>query len=647
MKRPSAIFLILILLVSSCKKNNTNDPMDIDPLSYKAKVFKNTTGNPFSNSLLAQVINSQLKFTLNFYGTFDSNNDPNLVQTISYSKDNNDTTVFLIFDTVSNRLQTVYTEVGGVKQPIVLKHEYIVGSDTSLRLSIYTYNWSNNTAVLNFQTLVTAKSLSPMYLNRSLKDIAFGLGVGIGVAGIVYTVANAAAIGAAIVAAAPAILVTMAATGAIILTLEFISNAQAADLDPNNGPLPPNTPINNPTNGVNNPSPNLPPSLCGSSYIAFAAKRDGQGNITVLGASGGKTPYTYAAGSLNFQTSQVISSPGPATSQLVFVKDAKGCISGQLINFNLPFFSGITVAGGNGPGSGLNQIMGIRALDGSQLQSFSGRNQIQVRNGNIYIMDLSNKRILKWPIGAQSGTIIASWQDNAQSTEVFWGFFVDKKDNLYISYQNRVEKNGVVVAIGDDVRNPSDLSIIGAPWKIFVDDFDNLYVNNGIKYNITKWVPGAKTGVLVAGGNGPGPGLNQLYAVQGLVVDSVGNVFVKNSYFKSYSPLSGIPDFSRILKYVPGSTTGIVVVDSTRSVSGRKLEPLAWGMDMDSKGNIFVVGVVGIDKWTPGTKIEITVAGGFGEGPAANQLFYPFDVKVDPFGNIYVYDWGNARVQKW
>jgi hypothetical protein len=42
-----------------------------------------------------------------------------------------------------------------------------------------------------------------------------------------------------------------------------------------------------------------------------------------------------------------------------------------------------------------------------------------------------------------------------------------------------------------------------------------------------------------------------------------------------------------------------------------------------------------------------TLAGGNGQGSAANQLYYPVDIYFDASGNIYVSDQGNNRVQKW
>ena len=49
--------------------------------------------------------------------------------------------------------------------------------------------------------------------------------------------------------------------------------------------------------------------------------------------------------------------------------------------------------------------------------------------------------------------------------------------------------------------------------------------------------------------------------------------------------------------------------------------------------------------WVRSTKAVITVAGGNGVGPAANQLFWPGSIALDANRNLFVLDVGNARVR--
>jgi DNA-binding beta-propeller fold protein YncE len=70
---------------------------------------------------------------------------------------------------------------------------------------------------------------------------------------------------------------------------------------------------------------------------------------------------------------------------------------------------------------------------------------------------------------------------------------------------------------------------------------------------------------------------------------------------------------------------------------------------VDASGNLYVSDGFNqrIQKWAPGATTGTTVAGGNGDGSAANQFSYPSGLFVDASGNIYVSDWNNNRIQKW
>jgi VCBS repeat-containing protein len=70
---------------------------------------------------------------------------------------------------------------------------------------------------------------------------------------------------------------------------------------------------------------------------------------------------------------------------------------------------------------------------------------------------------------------------------------------------------------------------------------------------------------------------------------------------------------------------------------------------IDSFGNIYIADRQNnrIQKWAPGATSGSTVAGGNGSGSANNQLNNPDGVFVDLSGNIYIADTDNNRIQKW
>ncbi|CAF4230242.1 unnamed protein product, partial [Rotaria magnacalcarata] len=83
-------------------------------------------------------------------------------------------------------------------------------------------------------------------------------------------------------------------------------------------------------------------------------------------------------------------------------------------------------------------------------------------------------------------------------------------------------------------------------------------------HRVMKWNKGAKEGIVVAGGQGAGSALTQLYALYGLFVDTLGTVYVAD------------------------------------------------------QGNHRVM------RWTQGAKQGTIIAGGNGLGAGANQFNYPF-----------------------
>ena len=75
------------------------------------------------------------------------------------------------------------------------------------------------------------------------------------------------------------------------------------------------------------------------------------------------------------------------------------------------------------------------------------------------------------------------------------------------------------------------------------------------------------------------------------------------------------------------------------------------GVCVDLAGNIYVADRNNnrIQKWAPGAKYGITVAGSKSGASGSDSAHFnsPDDVRVDKFGNIYVSDLYNNRVQKW
>ena len=253
---------------------------------------------------------------------------------------------------------------------------------------------------------------------------------------------------------------------------------------------------------------------------------------------------------------------------------------------------------------------------------------IQIQNNNLYIHDAPNNRLLKCPIGASQASILINYQSSGDPINAF---FVTPNNDLYVAYPDRVEKNGVrIFGVPNQVNEaPNQTS---APDNIFVDRLGNLFLSD--RYSrVLKIAPGTTIGTVVAGGNDYGWDLNQLVNVGGIHVDSLGILYVAE--WETFINLRG-----RVLKFMPGSSIGIVATGNLNTMSG---------MDVDRSGNIYTAAVTKdiVEKWVPGATNSIVVAGGTISGSGSNQLYAPYDVKLDENGKIYILDFGNARVQKY
>src|SRR6218665_3643930 len=96
------------------------------------------------------------------------------------------------------------------------------------------------------------------------------------------------------------------------------------------------------------------------------------------------------------------------------------------------------------------------------------------------------------------------------------GIFIDKQKNLYVAdvFNNRIQKWSYGATTGQTIATAS-----GSPVAVFVDSLGNMYVVERYNHRVQKWTPGASVGVTVAGGNGQGSSANQLTYPQSVYVD--------------------------------------------------------------------------------------------------------------------------------
>ncbi|CAF2964621.1 unnamed protein product, partial [Rotaria sp. Silwood2] len=226
--------------------------------------------------------------------------------------------------------------------------------------------------------------------------------------------------------------------------------------------------------------------------------------------------------------------------------------------------NGQVVAGGNGAGSGADQLN--HPLDVI----------VDKQTDSLIIADNENKRIVRWSrCNEDTGITIIS---NISCV----GLTMDENGSLYIVDSNkhevrryqRGESQGTIVAGGKGPGNRLDQ--LCYPYYIFVDGDQSVYVSDHGNHRVMKWMQGATQGVVVAGGQGSGNGLAQLSAPRGVIVDKLGTVYVADR------------NNNRIMRWPKGACHGSVVVGGNgRGGESNELNhPI--GLSFDPQGSLYV-----------------------------------------------------------
>ncbi|CAM4769157.1 unnamed protein product [Rotaria magnacalcarata] len=286
--------------------------------------------------------------------------------------------------------------------------------------------------------------------------------------------------------------------------------------------------------------------------------------------------------------------------------------------------NGITIAGGNGAGSGMNQLsnpLGL-CIDGNQ---------------TVYIADYLNHRIMEWKYGATAGRLVAGGIGGGNHTDPLncpVHVIIDRdRNNLIISdYMNKrivrwPRENGT----GGEII----ISNVGC-YGLALDDVGFIYIADYDKHEVRRYRMGENQGTIVAGGNGAGTGLNQLNHPRYVFIDEDNSIYVSDE------------SNHRVMKWMEGAKQGIIVAGGQRS--GNSLTQLSnpYGVFVDHSGTVYVADGSNhrIVRWCRGATQGEVIVGDNGSGNQSKQLNIPFGLTFDREGNLYVSEHSNHRVQK-
>lgn len=255
----------------------------------------------------------------------------------------------------------------------------------------------------------------------------------------------------------------------------------------------------------------------------------------------------------------------------------------------------------------------------------------------IYIAEYSNHRISEWKRDATHGRVVAggNGQGNHHDqlnypTDVI---FDKTRDSLIICDYNN--KRVVRWPCQNDASGETIISNIGC-LGLTMDDSGFLYVVDHDAHAVKRYRIGENQGIVVAGGNGPGDQLDQLYYPRYIFVDREHSVYV--SEYENH----------RVVKWSKDAKQGTIVAGGQGQ--GHDLTQLSnpYGIVVDQQGTLYVADYANnrIMRWIQGATQGSIIVGGKGHGCQSNQLHGPIGLSFDQEGNLYVSDNGNHRIQK-
>lgn len=274
-------------------------------------------------------------------------------------------------------------------------------------------------------------------------------------------------------------------------------------------------------------------------------------------------------------------------------------------------------------------------------------------NGDLYVTDMNNQRIQHYKNGSRFGQTVAGTGTGGSGPNQLaqpLGIYVDQSTyGVYIadSGNYRIQLWNVNATQGTTIINSSFSPSLGFLTAIRRDAQGNFYVVDYVNCHIIRWPPNGTTGIVVAGTGGCGSNNQSLNNPLQIVLDD-------NSEYVYITDVNN----HRIQKWkLPynGSavaTSGVTVAGGNGQGSAANQLNTPYSMCVSKKtGAVYVADLLNnrVQLWNVGATQGVTIAGDpNGPYPAGSAQFnVPADVALDPDENyLYVADQGNHRVQR-
>lgn len=248
------------------------------------------------------------------------------------------------------------------------------------------------------------------------------------------------------------------------------------------------------------------------------------------------------------------------------------------------------------------------------------------KNNNIFWTDSNSNEVQIWLNGSTTPSRIIS--SNISSPK---GIFATSNGNIYISHSlpnYHVEKWTLNSTNSVNVMNVAGLCYL------FVDTNDTLYCSIYSNHKVVKLslLSGGTTPVLAVGTGSGGSGPDTLNGPYGVYVDTNFKLYVADC------------NNNRIQLFPSGQLNGTTVAGIDAPIPTSLNCPT--GITLDADGYLFIVELNSHRIGRLGPNGYQCIGGCSGSGSSASQFSGPHSFNFDIYGNIFVADKWNARIQK-